>query len=378
MFFIKNFIVIFCISIFYSTPSYSIKVKSDYAFLIDYSSGQVLFEKNPDKRIFPASMSKLMTLYVLFDYLETGVISMSDEFFISENAWRKGGAMSDSSTMFAEVSSYISIENLIKGIVIHSGNDACIAIAEGISGSEELFATEMNFLSQKIGMKKSNFVNSTGLHNDEHYSTARDLVILAKSLIKNFPQYYYFFSEKDFTWNGIFQPNRNNLLTGGIGVDGLKTGRTNQSGYSMIVSSLSGGNRLVGVLGGLSSKKSRTSEMKKLISYGQKGFKRFTVFKAQDSIVEAKVWGGKYNKVNLTVAEDINLFLDIRGRRLLNAKYSFSEPIIAPVKKGQYIGKISILNDNIIVAESDLISKQGIKGKSIIGRTLESIRYLIN
>ena len=378
MFFIKNFIVIFCISILYSTPSYSIKVKSDYAFLIDFDSDQVLFEKNPDKKIFPASMSKLMTLYVLFDYLEKGLVSMSDEFFISENAWRKGGAVSDSSTMFAEVSSYISIENLIRGIVIHSGNDACIAVAEGISGSEELFATEMNFLSQEIGMTKSNFVNSTGLHNEAHYSTAKDLVILAKSLINNFPQYYHFFSEQNFIWNGIFQPNRNNLLTDDIGVDGLKTGRTNESGYSMIVSSLSGGNRLIGVLGGLSSKETRTSEMKKLINYGQKRFKRFTVFKAQDLIGEAKVWGGKYSKVNLTIAEDINIFLDIRERRLLNAKYSFYEPIIAPVKKGQYIGKILILNDDIIVVESDLISQQEIKRKSIIGRTLESIRYLID
>ncbi|MGY9042247.1 MAG: D-alanyl-D-alanine carboxypeptidase family protein, partial [Alphaproteobacteria bacterium] len=179
-------------------------MESDYAYLVDYKTDQILFEKNSEKIIFPASMSKLMTLYVLFDYLDKGLVSMSDEFLISENAWRKGGALSDSSTMFAEVSSYISIENLIRGIVIHSGNDACIAIAEGLSGSEELFSIEMNFLAQELGMINSNFKNSTGLHNDEHYSTAKDLVILAKALIKDFPEYYHFFSEENFTWNGIF------------------------------------------------------------------------------------------------------------------------------------------------------------------------------
>ena len=331
MFFYKIFKIIFCILFFYSTPVFSFDTNSEYAFLIDYKTDQILFVKNSNKKIFPASMSKLMTLYVLFDYLDKGVLNMDDEFIISENAWRKGGAISDSSTMFAEVSSYVSIENLIRGIVIQSGNDACIAIAEGISGSEDLFAIEMNFFTQKLGMKDSNFKNSTGLHHKEHYTSARDLVILAKALISDFPQYYHFFSEENFTWNDIFQPNRNNLLKDNIGVDGLKTGKTDQSGFSMIVSSFINQTRLIAVLGGLPSKEMRTSEMRKLINYGQKAFKRSLVFKANQVIDNVEVWGGEESFADLAVSDDINLLLDIRGRRFLNARYLYNSPITAPV-----------------------------------------------
>jgi D-alanyl-D-alanine carboxypeptidase (penicillin-binding protein 5/6) len=319
-----------------------------------------------------------MTLYILFDYLDRGVISMSDEFIVSENAWRKGGAMSDSSTMFAEVSSYISIENLIRGIIIQSGNDACIAVAEGLSGSEDLFAVEMNFFAKQLGMNQSNFKNSTGLHHEEHYTSSKDLVILSKALIKNFYQYYHFFSEKSFTWNNIFQSNRNNLLRDNIGVDGLKTGKTNESGFSMIVSSVSNDTRLIGIVGGLPSKDKRTSEMRKLINFGQKAFKRSLIFKNSEVIDKADVWGGNQSSVNLTIPKDISLLLDIRGRRFLNARYSFKEPIFAPIKKGDSIGKIVILNDNDIIVETILISNEDIGVKNIVGKAIGAARYLIN
>ena len=378
MFFYKIFKIIFCILFFYSTPVFSFDTNSEYAFLIDYKTDQILFEKNSNKKIFPASMSKLMTLYVLFDYLDKGVLNMDDEFIISENAWRKGGAISDSSTMFAEVSSYVSIENLIRGIVIQSGNDACIAIAEGISGSEDLFAIEMNFFTQKLGMKDSNFKNSTGLHHKEHYTSARDLVILAKALISDFPQYYHFFSEENFTWNDIFQPNRNNLLKDNIGVDGLKTGKTDQSGFSMIVSSFINQTRLIAVLGGLPSKEMRTSEMRKLINYGQKAFKRSLVFKANQVIDNVEVWGGEESFADLAVSDDINLLLDIRGRRFLNARYLYNSPITAPIKKGDTIGKIIILNDDEIIIESNLISNKDIDRSNFIKRAIDAMGYLFN
>tara|TARA_B000000475_G_scaffold99154_1_gene80339 strand:+ start:365 stop:1501 length:1137 start_codon:yes stop_codon:yes gene_type:complete len=378
LFFYKIFKIIFCILFFYSTPVFSFDTNSEYAFLIDYKTDQILFEKNSNKKIFPASMSKLMTLYVLFDYLDKGVLNMDDEFIISENAWRKGGAISDSSTMFAEVSSYVSIENLIRGIVIQSGNDACIAIAEGISGSEDLFAIEMNFFTQKLGMKDSNFKNSTGLHHKEHYTSARDLVILAKALISDFPQYYHFFSEENFTWNDIFQPNRNNLLKDNIGVDGLKTGKTDQSGFSMIVSSFINQTRLIAVLGGLPSKEMRTSEMRKLINYGQKAFKRSLVFKANQVIDNVEVWGGEESFADLAVSDDINLLLDIRGRRFLNARYLYNSPITAPIKKGDTLGKIIILNDDEIIIESNLISNKDIDSSNFIKRAIDAMGYLFN
>ena len=378
MFFYKIFKIIFCILFFYSTPVFSFDNNSEYALLIDYKTDQILFEKNSNKKIFPASMSKLMTLYVLFDYLDKGVLNMDDEFIISENAWRKGGAISDSSTMFAEVSSYVSIENLIRGIVIQSGNDACIAIAEGISGSEDLFAIEMNFFTQKLGMKDSNFKNSTGLHHKEHYTSARDLVILAKALISDFPQYYHFFSEENFTWNDIFQPNRNNLLKDNIGVDGLKTGKTDQSGFSMIVSSFINQTRLIAVLGGLPSKEMRTSEMRKLINYGQKAFKRSLVFKANQVIDNVEVWGGEESFADLAVSDDINLLLDIRGRRFLNARYLYNSPITAPIKKGDTLGKIIILNDDEIIIESNLISNKDIDSSNFIKRAIDAMGYLFN
>ena len=378
MLFNKSFKIIFCILFFYSTPVFSFDTNSEYAFLLDYKTDQILFEKNSNKKIFPASMSKLMTLYVLFDYLDKGVVNMTDEFMISENAWRKGGAISDSSTMFAEVSSYVSIENLIRGIVIQSGNDACIAVAEGISGSEDLFATEMNFFTQKLGMKDSNFKNSTGLHHNEHYTSAKDLVILAKAIIKDFPQYYHFFSEENFTWNGIFQPNRNNLLKENIGVDGLKTGKTDQSGFSMIVSSFVNQTRLIAIVGGLPSKENRTSEMRKLINYGQKAFKRSLVFKANQVIDTVDVWGGEESFASLAISEDINLLLDIRGRRFLNARYLYNSPVTAPIKKGDTLGKIIILNDDEIIIESNLISNKDIDSGNFIEKAVDAMGYLFN
>ena len=370
--------ILIIILIFSPNFAHSFKSDADYALLIEYETDQVLYEKNSRKKIYPASMSKLMTLYVLFDYLEKNIISLDEKIFISENAWRKGGAVSESSTMFAEVSSYISVENIIKGIVIQSGNDACIAISEAISGSEEIFSDEMNFYAKKLGMNDTNFVNSTGLHDDNHYSTPLDMTILAKSLIKDFPNFYHYFSEKSFTWNGIFQPNRNNLLGNNLGIDGLKTGKTSQSGYSMIVSSKKENIRLIGIVSGLSSRDSRTMEMQKLINYGQKSFRKYKLFTNSDIVKKVKVWGGKKSNLNMLFSEDINLLLNIRTKRNLNAKILFNEPIIAPVKEDQVIGKLILFNDKEEIMDFNLISGEKIERNNIFGRTIQKIRYLIN
>ena len=366
------------ILIFYSSVAHSFNSNSQYALLIDYDTDQILYEKNYKAKIYPASMSKLMTLYILFDYLDNNIITLDEKIFISENAWRKGGAVSESSTMFAEVSSYISIENIIRGIVVHSGNDACIAVAEALSGSEELFADEMNFYANKLGMKNSNFKNSTGLHNNDHFSTPYDMIILAKSVIKDFPHFYYYFSEKDFTWNGIYQPNRNNLLNNNLGIDGLKTGKTNESGYSMIVSSNKDNSRLIGIIGGLDTKEQRTTEMKNLINYGQKSFKKYNLFKQSEIIDSIKVWEGNIDKLDLLISEDIELILNIRTKRKLNIQYSYNEPVFAPVEKNQIMGKLIIFNDDREIFQSNLISSNNIERKNFFDRTLNKFRYLIN
>ena len=376
--FLKSKILTIGVFFFYSTSAYPFMSDAKYALLIDYETNQILYEKNSRKKIYPASMSKLMTLYVLFDYLENNIISLDDKIFISENAWRKGGAISDSSTMFAEVSSYISVENIIRGIVIHSGNDACIAISEAISGSEEIFSKEMNFYAKKLGMSNTNYTNSTGLHDSNHFSTPYDMTLLAKSLIRDFPNFYHYFSEKEFTWNGIFQPNRNNLLGNNLGIDGLKTGKTSQSGFSMVVSSKKENIRLIGIISGLSSKDSRTLEMKKLINYGQKSFRKYKLFTNSDIIKKVKVWDGKKNYLNMIISEDINLLLNIRAKRNLNAKILFNEPIIAPIKKDQVIGKLILFNDKVEIMNSNLISGEDIERKNIFGRTIQKIGYLIN
>ena len=376
--FLKSKILTIGIFFFYSTSAYPFISDAKYALLIDYETNQILYEKNSRKKIYPASMSKLMTLYVLFDYLENNIISLDDKIFISENAWRKGGAISDSSTMFAEVSSYISVENIIRGIVIHSGNDACIAISEAISGSEEIFSKEMNFYAKKLGMSNTNYTNSTGLHDSNHFSTPYDMTLLAKSLIKDFPNFYHYFSEKEFTWNGIFQPNRNNLLGSDLGVDGLKTGKTNESGYSMIISSNKDNIRLIGIVGGLPSRDNRTIEMRKLINYGQRNFRKYNLFNKNDVLDEVDIWEGKRSKLNILTSENISLLLNIRNKRNLNAKYSFNQPIIAPIKKGQIIGKLTVYNDEKEIVNSSLISGENIERNNIFGRILQKIRYLIN
>jgi len=327
--------------IFQSETLYSFNTKAKSALLVDLDTNQILFSKDKDKKIFPASMSKLMTLYILFDALDKGIVSLDDKFPVSMNAYQREG-----STIYAELGTEISVENLIRGIVVSSGNDACVIVAESLSGSEKVFADQMNFYAKDMGLNKTNFVNSSGLHDDDHYSTVKDLAVLAKKLIIDFPDYYKFFSDRSFTWNNITQYNRNNILRSDIGVDGLKTGYTSLSGYGIIVSSKKDDQRLIAVVTGLDSVEERTSEILRLINYGYRGFKKYLIFSDNKIIDYVKVWNGRKNKIPMVIYDDLELLLDIPGRRAMRVEYRFKEPIIAPVDKGDVIGEALIVLPN--------------------------------
>jgi len=283
----------------------------------------------------------------LFDSLERNIISLKDKFPVSLNAYQKEG-----STIYAEFGTEISVEDLIRGIVVSSGNDACIIVAESLAGSEDNFVDQLNFYAKELGLSNSNFMNSSGLHDENHYSTVEDLTILAKRIIEDFPDYYYYFSDTSFTWNKITQYNRNNILKSNVGVDGLKTGYTSKSGYGIIVSSEKDNKRLIAIVTGLESADERTSEITRLINYGYRGFKNYKIFSNNQIIDYAYVWKGKKELVPLVVAKEIDLYLNIPGRRGLKVEYSFREPLIAPINKDKVIGEIKIIipnNDSILL-----------------------------
>ena len=252
--------------------------KAKFAVLMDEESGTVIFQKDGDVPMEPASMAKLMTIAVVFNEVRAGRVNLTDEFFVSEHAWRTGGASSGGSTMFADLNSKIKVEDLVRSVIIQSGNDAAIVLAEGIAGSEQSFAAMMNELAEDIGLRGSHFTNSTGLPDPDMYVTARDLANLARYLIREYPEYYHYFSEPEMEWNGIRQPNRNSLVEMGIGVDGLKTGHTEAAGYGSVISTDDGGRRLIGVVHGLTSMAQRTEEGRKLITWGSRAFERIAAY----------------------------------------------------------------------------------------------------
>ncbi|HYN38839.1 MAG TPA: D-alanyl-D-alanine carboxypeptidase family protein, partial [Rhodospirillales bacterium] len=286
-------------------PAAAIETLAREAILVDMNTGAVLFEKNADQPMPPASMSKIMTAYLLFTKLRDGKIKLDDTLPVSENAWRKGGCVSDGSTMCLKLDERAKVEDLIRGIIVQSGNDACIVIAEGISGSEEAYVAEMNKLAKQIGLKGSVFRNTTGLPDPGHVMTARDLTVLSERLITDFPQYYDYYSEKSFTYNGIKQGNRNPLLYKNIGADGLKTGHTKEAGYGLTASAKQGDRRLVLVVTGLPSMSARAEESLRLMDYGFRAFENVTLVKAGETVDTAQVWLGKEDTVPLQAAKDI-------------------------------------------------------------------------
>ena len=367
-----NLSLIFLLFTFNCQTLLSFDSSAKNILLIDFDTNQVLFSKNEDKKIYPASMSKLMTLYILFDSLNKGIVSLEDKFFVSRNAYQKEG-----STMYAEIETEISVENLIKGIVVSSGNDACVIVAEALSGSEDSFAQQMNYYALEMGLDNSNFKNSSGLHDINHYTTSEDLVRLAKFIITDFPEYYNFFDDRSFTWNNITQYNRNNILKSDLGVDGLKTGYTSESGFGIIVSSKKNDRRLIGIVAGLDSVDQRTIEITRLINYGYRAFKDYSIFKNNQIIDYATVWKGNTNNLPLIIANDLDLLLDIPGRRGIRVEYKYSEPLYAPITKGDIVGSMKVIIPGRKSIELNLLAGENINKVNFFSGFIKSFDYFL-
>ncbi len=355
----------------------ALETSAKHAILVDMATGAVLFEKDADLLMPPASMSKLMTVYMVFERLKEGSLSLEDVFSVSENAWRKGGAKSGSSTMFLEPGSRVTVEDLLKGIVIQSGNDACIVIAEGLSGSEEAFAQEMTEKARKLGLRNSTFRNSTGWPNSEHLTTAEDLALLAKLTIINFPEQYHYYSGKSFTYNGIKQGNRNPLLYRDMGADGLKTGHTQAAGYGLTASAKRGDRRLILVVNGLPSVKARTRESERLLEWGFREFNNYALFKAGETVVDAEVWLGETPTVPLVANEDVIATLPRKARREMKVTATFEGPIPAPITAGDQVAKLVVTAPGSEALEVPLYAGADVEQLGVFGRLLAALKHIV-
>lgn len=351
--------------------------KAKFAVLMDYESGTLLFSKEPDTPMEPASMAKLMTVAVVFDELQRKKLSMDDEFFISEHAWKEGGASSGGSTMFAELNSKVKVSDLLRSVIVQSGNDAAIALAEGMAGSELTFAGMMNQLATEIGMTGSNFVNSTGLPDPNQYSTARDLAVLARFLIAQFPEYYSIFAEPEFTWNKIRQENRNSLVEMGIGVDGLKTGHTEAAGYGTVVSTKAGGRRLIAVLHGMKSMSERAEEARKLVTWGTRGFELIPVYPDGKVVAFANVYGGKEPEVGLVGKGNIDLFVPKGATNCPTATVTYKGPLRPPVKAGQQVGQLNVFCNDVVVQVTPLYAATDVEQGDIVRQASDALKQLL-
>jgi D-alanyl-D-alanine carboxypeptidase (penicillin-binding protein 5/6) len=350
--------------------------KAKFAILMDEESGTVIFQKDADLPMEPASMAKLMTLAVVFNEIRDGRLTLDDEFFVSEHAWRTGGAMSDGSTMFAELNSQIRVEDLVRSVIIQSGNDAAIILAEGIAGSEGSFAAMMNELAEDIGLTDSHFTNPTGLPDPDMHVTARDLADLARYLIAEFPQYYHYFSEPEMEWNGIKQPNRNSLVDLGIGVDGLKTGHTQAAGYGSVLSTAEGGRRLIAVVHGLTSMAQRTEEGRKLITWGARAFERVAAYPEGAVVAYANVYGGTSPSVGLVGKGEVALYLPRGSRKCLNASVSYTGPLMPPVLQGDKIAELRVFCDDKLVQTAPLYAAETIREGDIVRKATDALKQL--
>ena len=347
------------------------------AILVDFDTGAYLYTKNHEDQMPPASMSKLMTVYIIFDKLKSGLLSLDDEFTVSENAWRKGGAASGGSTMFLKIGESVRVDDLLKGIIVQSGNDACIVAAENIAGSEEDFAALMNETAQKLGLKNSIFANSTGLPDENQLMSAEDLALLARAIIKDFGEYYHIFKQKEFTYNGIKQGNRNPLLYSMTGADGLKTGHTEEAGFCLTGSAVRGGRRLIEVVAGLGSNKERSDESERLMSYGFREFKNVKVFEKGQVVGQAKVWYGKEKTVDMVVLSDVFQTLKKNELKGYTFKLIYDEPIKAPVKKGTIIGRVEMKTPAGTVTQIALAAGSDVAKKGMFERLIDNLKYYV-
>jgi D-alanyl-D-alanine carboxypeptidase (penicillin-binding protein 5/6) len=354
-----------------------VAITAPHAILIDAENGNVLYERNPDQLIFPASLAKLMTVEYVFNELKEGRLKLSDEFPISENAWRKGGAPSHSSTMYAELNSKVSVENLLRGAIIQSGNDACIALAEGIAGNEGEFAAKLTQRARKIGLAKSVFTNSNGLPDPGTKVTTRELAMLARDIILNYPQYYSIFGEREFTWNKIRQQNRDPLIGVVDGADGLKTGFTKEAGYGLVGSAKQNDVRLIVVVNGEKSAKERADEAKKLLEWGFHNFERRVLFAEGQTIGYAKVFGGADGSVPLVATGLVRIMVPKAGGEKIVARIVYTGPVPAPVAQGTRVGAIKVWRNDNLVLEQPLQAADNVGKGNISQRAVDGVSELM-
>ena len=377
----KNFLITILITFFISNSAHSnIEIKARTAILQDFLSGEILYEKEPDRSIYPASMTKIMTSIIAFDLIKSGDLTLDEKFIISEKAWRL--STSGYSSMFVMVNDEVSVENLLRGIIVASGNDACVALAEGIAGTEEEFAIMMTSKAQEIGMSNTNFANSSGINDPDNYSTVKDIMIMSHYLIKNYPEYYEWFSEKEFTWDRtggdpITQGNRNPLLYKNMGADGIKTGYLAVEKYSLASSLERKGRRLIAVASGFGTKNSRSRESSKLLTYGLTNFDLVEINKSGEEFDSVNVWLGKKDSVKVYTKEDIYKIIKKGKKKLLKVKMLYEGPVEAPISKDQVLAKLKIIYDDELIDEYDLLAKEKVNKVNIFSRLMKSLNYLI-
>jgi serine-type D-Ala-D-Ala carboxypeptidase (penicillin-binding protein 5/6) len=356
-----------------SQMSFAFDTKAKYAILMDYDTGTVLFDKKAYVQMAPSSMSKMMTAYIAFEQLKAGNVKLEDKFPISERAWRMGGTR-----MFIPLNARVSFEDLIKGLLVQSGNDAAVSIAEILMGSEEEFTYKMNEVAQNIGMKNSNFTNATGWPDKNNYSCAYDLAILALNIIKEFPEYYGYFSQTEFTFNGIRQVNNNGLLYRNIGADGLKTGYAEDAGYGLTGSVKRGDRRLIAVVNGLATTKERTMVAESLMKYGMMNFTKVVLARKDQVIEKIKVSNGKSKEVELVSAEDIILIVPRREEKQIKTTLNYNTPVISPVQANDEIGSLVVESSSIGSQTYPLVAKTTIEKANIFDRIQNNLSRLFD
>tara|TARA_B100000242_G_scaffold119770_1_gene83917 strand:- start:1428 stop:2588 length:1161 start_codon:yes stop_codon:yes gene_type:complete len=377
----KLFIYCFCLYFSFSTICFSkFDVNARTAILQDYLSGEILYEKDIQRSIYPASMTKIMTSIVVFDLLKSGDLNLEDKVMVSENAWRL--SQSGYSSMFIMVGDEVTIEDLLKGIIVASGNDACVALAEGVAGTEEEFAIMMNSKAAEIGMINTNFTNSSGINDPDNYSTVEDILIMSNYLIKNYPNYYPYFKEKTFTWDRtggdpITQGNRNPLLYKNFGADGIKTGYLAVEKYSLASSIKKGERRLIAVGSGFDTKNSRSRQSKRLLTWGLTNFDTIQIAKTNEELSRLQVWLGSKDEVQVYVKKDIYKTIPKARKKNLKAYIEYDGPILAPIIKDQKIGVLKVLYKDELINEHDVYAFENVKKLNVISRIIKSINYLI-
>ena len=375
--------IIFITSFFllFHQKTYSqIEIDARYIILQDHYSGQILYEKDADSQIYPASMTKIMTAIVAFDLLKKGETSLDEMITISENAWRL--SQSGYSSMFIMLNDQVTIEDLLKGIIIVSGNDACVALAEGLSGTEKDFVILMNEKAEEIGLENTHFNNSSGINDVDNYSTVRDILKMSTYMINNYPEYYSYFKDTSFTWDRtggdpITQGNRNPLLYKNIGADGIKTGFLTVEQYSLASSIKVGERRITAVASGFKTKNSRSRESLKMFNWGLKKFDTIRIAKKDEIFANFKVWQGKKNKVNVVTSEDYYLTVPKRKRKTIKAVLEYESPIQTPIKKGEKLGQLNVYVSGELRKQIDILSAENIKRSNIFSRLFHSLNYLV-